>query len=157
MRSYLEYTTGSYKTWQAIRNKCENDAGGVCEICGDTSQKYGVKHSTECHEVWSYDEEIQIQKLEYLIALCVRCHKIVHLNQHKAIEEDWKSLLKDYEYLNNITAKQAKNYYDKSLSRQKRQSSIKFKIDLSFIQGPSNFDPHAKEFEEFLIKFKEKD
>lgn len=60
--------------WADIRRVCYRKANYRCERCGGV----GEQHPVECHEVWSYDSEHRIQKLERLIALCPMCHKSQH-------------------------------------------------------------------------------
>ena len=35
----------------------------------------------EAHEVWSYDDEKHIQKLEDVIAVCRACHEVIHIGR----------------------------------------------------------------------------
>lgn len=46
-----------------------------CAICGGR----GSKHPVECHEIWSYDDSILVQRLDGLIALCPSCHEVKHI------------------------------------------------------------------------------
>lgn len=32
----------------------------------------------ECHEVWDYDDDRKIQRLERRVALCPACHEVKH-------------------------------------------------------------------------------
>lgn len=62
------------KEWDFIRKHTYVDAGCRCEICNGV----GSRHPLECHEVWSYDTEKKIQKIEKLQALCPACHEVKH-------------------------------------------------------------------------------
>lgn len=66
-------------------NKCKafvrERSGDRCEVCGGRGQRWPV----ECHEVWDYDDEKGIQRLEGLIALCPRCHEVKHIGRAEAI------------------------------------------------------------------------
>lgn len=35
----------------------------------------------EAHEVWSYDDEKHIQKLEDIVAVCRACHEVIHIGR----------------------------------------------------------------------------
>lgn len=35
----------------------------------------------EAHEKWSYDEDLALQKLEDVLALCTACHQVVHISR----------------------------------------------------------------------------
>ena len=67
--------------WDKIRKKVYEKAGHVCEICGGVGSKYAVA----CHEIWEYDDENHIQKLDRMIALCPSCHNVKHLGRAKVI------------------------------------------------------------------------
>lgn len=62
----------SSKYWDAIRDKTLEEYGNKCAICGCTEGKL------HCHEVWKYDNENLIQKLERCIMLCNICHIVTH-------------------------------------------------------------------------------
>jgi len=60
--------------WDRLRRQVAADAGGRCEICGGRGPRWPV----ECHEVWAYDDEAKVQRLERLVALCPDCHEVKH-------------------------------------------------------------------------------
>lgn len=61
--------------WDIIRKKAYARAGGRCMICLSPEKRL------EAHEVWSYDEENAVQKLEGVIAVCRRCHAVIHIGR----------------------------------------------------------------------------
>lgn len=61
--------------WDKLRKECYKKANYKCEICG----KKGNRHPVECHEIWDYNDEEKIQRLEGLIALCPKCHEVKHI------------------------------------------------------------------------------
>lgn len=61
-------------TWDRLRRQVAAEAGQRCEICGGRGRRWPV----ECHEVWHYDDEAKVQRLERLIALCPACHEVKH-------------------------------------------------------------------------------
>lgn len=72
VRSYL---TKHY--WEKLSREVAEDGGERCEVC----RGRGRQHAVECHEVWLYDDERQVQKLLRLQALCPTCHGIKHLGR----------------------------------------------------------------------------
>lgn len=60
--------------WDRLRRQVAAEAGGRCEICGGRGRRWPV----ECHEVWHYDDDRHVQRLERLVALCPACHKVKH-------------------------------------------------------------------------------
>ena len=60
--------------WDRLRRAAYARAGGRCSVCGAAGR-------LEAHEVWSYDDERHIQKLEDVVALCHACHEVVHIGR----------------------------------------------------------------------------
>jgi len=83
--------------WDKLRTATYKKANHICEICGGKGTKWPV----ECHEIWHYDDNRRIQRLENLIALCPSCHEVKHIGlagvngrdhiakKHLAIVNDW--------------------------------------------------------------------
>jgi hypothetical protein len=57
-----------------LRRRVAAQTGNRCEICGGRGRRWPV----ECHEVWHYDDEVKVQRLERLAALCPACHEVKH-------------------------------------------------------------------------------
>lgn len=62
------------EVWDRIRRAAYARAGGRCCICGAAGR-------LEAHEVWSYDDNKHIQKLEDVIAVCPACHEVIHIGR----------------------------------------------------------------------------
>jgi len=62
------------KDWDVVRRDAYARAKGRCSICGRSAR-------LEAHEKWSYDEQLALQKLEDVVALCRNCHEIKHVNR----------------------------------------------------------------------------
>lgn len=60
--------------WSTVRQHVYREADYHCEVCGGQ----GKHHPVEAHEVWVYDDEEHIQRIEGIIALCPKCHQAVH-------------------------------------------------------------------------------
>lgn len=72
--------------WDTLRRGCYERAGHKCEICGGVSWRtYGGKRKkiVECHEIWSY--EGGVQRLEGLVALCSKCHRVKHIGRELSL------------------------------------------------------------------------
>jgi Domain of unknown function (DUF5710) len=95
-------------TWKILKKRTSHKAGYVCEVCGARGKTWPV----ECHEIWSYDDQLHIQKLQGLIALCPPCHEVKHMGfantqgrgeiamQHLAMVNHWTTQ-KTNEYVLN--------------------------------------------------------
>ena len=55
------------EAWDRLRRAAYARAGGRCRL--------------EAHEVWGYDDEKHIQKLENVIAVCPACHAVIHIGR----------------------------------------------------------------------------
>lgn len=59
--------------WDKIKKDAKNRSNGICSICGKKTDRL------DAHEVWSYDIEKGIQKLENVVAVCKDCHSVIHI------------------------------------------------------------------------------
>jgi hypothetical protein len=64
----------SKTVWDRLRRRVAADAGHRCAVCGGRGRRWPV----ECHEVWAYDDDAKVQRLERLVALCPACHEAKH-------------------------------------------------------------------------------
>jgi hypothetical protein len=62
-------------SWERLSGEVLDRAGGVCEICG-ASEPGQTMH---CDEVWRLDDQVRVQRLVGLIALCGDCHHVEHM------------------------------------------------------------------------------
>lgn len=114
--------------WDKIRKQVYLEAEYVCEICGGV----GPKHPVEAHEIWSYDDHNQIQKLVGMIALCPACHQVKHIgfaqSQGKG-EQAMQHLMK----VNELTRKKAEKYLTEAMQQWDERSQKKWKLDMTFL------------------------
>lgn len=67
--------------WDTMRRHAYKKAEYHCEVCGGR----GHLHPVEAHEVWRYDDELHVQTLERLVALCPDCHTAVHYGRAEVV------------------------------------------------------------------------
>lgn len=60
--------------WKTCQQFVYAKSGRRCEVCGGKGERWPV----ECHEMWEYDDDRQVQTLVGLIALCPTCHRCKH-------------------------------------------------------------------------------
>ena len=65
----------SPKEWDAVRFDAYARAQGRCMICNRSVRRL------EAHERWSYDEAACTQTLVDVVALCHRCHSVIHIGR----------------------------------------------------------------------------
>lgn len=61
--------------WDIVRKEAYSRANGRCMICKEKCSRL------EAHERWEYDEKNAIQKLSDVIAVCRRCHEVIHIGR----------------------------------------------------------------------------
>jgi len=61
--------------WDVVRKEAYARANGRCMICGAPSARL------EAHERWEYDEKTHTQKLANVVAICKRCHEVIHIGR----------------------------------------------------------------------------
>lgn len=65
--------------WDKIRKTVYEKANMKCQICNEGRQ------TLHAHEVWDFDEEKHIQKLEDIIGICEDCHNTIHYGRAQKI------------------------------------------------------------------------
>jgi len=157
VRSALQFLDGDWKSWKTIRDAQEAKSNGVCCICGCKSQDIiaDSKTATECHEVWSFNGNIQ--KLERLEPLCVQCHQIKHINRFSTDQDYTDKLLARYCELNDITMPLALEDLEKAKQWKINCKNLQYSLDMSLmneIYRPETFkglfDCHSPDFNYFV-------
>lgn len=123
--------------WDRLRKPVYNRAGSRCEICGGR----GPAHPVECHEIWQYDDEVSVQRLIGLIALCPACHSVKHLGRSHVKgrgDEAIDQLMK----VNRWSAAQADAYIELVLDVWKLRSRVPWQLDLSWLAEQGISTPH---------------
>lgn len=114
--------------WDKIRKQVYAKAKHVCQICGGV----GFRHPVECHEIWSYDDQNQIQKLEGMIALCPDCHRVKHFGfartQGKG-KQAFRHLIK----VNKLTNQKAEQYLQEVFEIWYQRSQKSWMLDISHL------------------------
>ncbi len=64
--------TLAQKDWDKLRRFCYERAKGKCEICGANTE------GLDAHEVWEFDKINKTQTLKNIIAICTKCHGVIH-------------------------------------------------------------------------------
>jgi Zn finger protein HypA/HybF involved in hydrogenase expression len=116
--------------WDSIRKKCYARAKFKCELCGDVGTNQGFKHPVECHEIWHYDDEKLIQKLNGLIALCPNCHSVKHIGLSQ-LKGRGEIAIQQLMKVNNMTREEAYSYIKKSFELWSKRSQFDWTLDIS--------------------------
>lgn len=119
----------SDKEWDILRKESYKKSNYKCEVCSGVGPKWPV----ECHEVWEYDEENNIQTLINLISLCDKCHQVKHIGlaEMQGYYEDAKKHLSK---INNMTLDEANDYITKCFAVWKKRSLKEWTINLDWLK-----------------------
>jgi hypothetical protein len=117
----------SPQEWDKVRKKSYEDYGHRCGICGASGR-------LNCHEIWAYDDQKHIQKLNGFIALCDLCHHVKHICLAGILANkgqlDFENLIRHFMAVNACTRKifdeHHKDAFEKWHSRSRYQWTVDF-------------------------------
>ena len=118
----------SKKDWDIIRKATYEKYNYCCGVCGKT----GLTRP-EAHEVFSYNIETKVQKLEKIISLDLKCHQCKHFGF-------WQMQGKETELLNHLmeinkwTLEEAKKYVEFCFKEWYDRGLIDWTLDLSLLE-----------------------
>lgn len=118
----------SKEQWDRLRKQTYRAANYKCEICGGKGDKWPV----ECHEVWEYNEETQVQKLVRLIALCPACHEVKHLGL-ASLNGRFKEAVSHLMNVNNWSVSKTQDYLDEVQEDYERRSELDWNLDIGIL------------------------
>ncbi len=121
--------------WDRLRKRQPQIAEYKCEICGESGRDQGWNWPVECHEVWSYNDVNQVQKLERLISLCPLCHKTKHMGRTLNVDGGNAAdvLIQRMAKLNGWTVEQAQQHVDDAFEQWEKRSHVAWTLDLSYL------------------------
>jgi len=123
--------------WDVIRKEAYAKAGHKCEICEETGLSQGYGHAVECHEIWHYDDDNLIQRLEGFIALCPECHLCKHPGLAAKKGQTYTVIAK-LAKVNKITPPEAVDYLVASFTKHRERSLRRYKLNIDFINPVLN-------------------
>lgn len=116
------------KQWDVIRKKVYSEANNHCEICGGQ----GTRHPVECHEIWTYDESTNVQKLDRFQALCTPCHGVKHMGLSE-VRGNGTRALKWFASINKIDYRIAQEIRNAVFEQWQQRSQLKWALDISLL------------------------
>lgn len=112
--------------WNRVRSGPLLRAGG-CEDCGS-------RDKIECHEIWTYDEDRGVQRLQALRAVCADCHETYHLGL-ASVRGRYSLALGRLMLINRLDRLELREFEDEIFDKFNRRSEIDWTLDLSIIAG----------------------
>lgn len=122
----------SKEEWDYIRKKCYKKANYKCEICGQTGKSQGFKHPVECHEIWDYNDDLKIQKLTGLIALCPHCHKVKHSGL-ALMQGETEIVINQLMEVNKMNPTEALEYLNKAFALWEYRNNFDWDLDITYL------------------------
>ena len=120
--------------WNMLRSSCYVRAQHKCEICGGV----GNKHPVECHEIWDYNDETQVQKLLGLIALCPPCHQVKHIGL-AAVRGFLPNACRHLGKVNQWPMELVEQYVGRQFQIHQIRSAFSWMIDLSWLHESEQY------------------
>jgi len=111
-----------------VKTKTYRAANYICEACGGR----GPNHPVECHERWTYIEDVHLQILERTVALCPACHEATHfgLARVKGRELEARQQLAR---VNGWSESQITSHVRLAMDDYQRRSSMKWHLDARWL------------------------
>jgi hypothetical protein len=117
----------SKQQWDILRNCVYSNAYNLCEICKDSGR-------LNCHEVWDYDDNLLIQKLDRMIALCTDCHSVKHIGLAN-LQGNGDRALNHFMKINKISKKEADKHISDAFKVWNIRSAKTWKLDISILES----------------------
>lgn len=111
--------------WDRLHNFIYARAGYMCECCQS-------KQNLEAHERWHFNEELRIQKLMRIIALCKQCHEVTHIGLAK-VRGRFDIALHHLMKVTKMTLEQANCHIDKAFAVWELRNQHEWSLDLSIL------------------------
>jgi 5-methylcytosine-specific restriction endonuclease McrA len=116
--------------WDLVRRAVYRQAGRRCEVCGGR----GPQHHVECHEVWVYDDQRHIQRLERMIALCPACHEVKHMG-HANVTGHGARARRHLAEVNGWSASETERYVERAFAVWQERSQHEWQLDISALDA----------------------
>jgi hypothetical protein len=115
------------EVWDRIRNEIITNHRRKCQICGETEGKMNL------HEIWKYDDERHVQRLEGFILLCTVCHHVKHIGLAGILASegklDYNEVMEHFCKVNNCSEKEFEMHVDRAFEVWRKRSQHQWKQD----------------------------
>lgn len=119
-------------SWDKLRKASYAKANHHCEICNGQGV-FGRGHPVESHEIWSYDENTNIQKLEGLTSLCPLCHRVKHFGL-SSLRGQGEQCKKHMQKVNEWSYSKTNQHISEAFSLHKKRSKKDWNLDISWLK-----------------------
>lgn len=98
----------------------------ACRCCGEERDRL------ELHEVWTFDDEKKIQRLDCLIPVCDLCHNVIHFGRASQLGLA-EQALEHLQRVNGLTKREAEKHVNEAYSMWMRRCAQKYDVDMSYL------------------------
>jgi hypothetical protein len=116
------------KDWVLLRHWVVDKHDHRCELCGGC----WPDRPLECHEVWRYEVETEVQRLVGLQALCQFCHQVKHAGL-AARQGKMGLVITHLAKVNGWPNRRAIKYKDVCFALVKAYDELNWTLDVSFV------------------------
>jgi hypothetical protein len=131
--------------WDMIRKRVYSESYNLCQICGGR----GRNHPVECHEIWSYQDSQNLQKLEGMIALCPACHLVKHMGL-AGIRGESEKAFHHFMKVNKLKRAEAEAEIEQAFQLWAARSKRKWTVDIYYLEtygiDPGKLIPPKNDF-----------
>jgi hypothetical protein len=121
--------------WDALRRQVYAASGYRCGICG-------AKGTLHCHEVWHYDDQTHIQRLEGFRALCTLCHHVKHIGLAGLLASqgklDYQAVVQHFLAVNGCSQAVFQQHYRAAFAEWRERSRVEWQTDLGDFTPPAS-------------------
>jgi predicted restriction endonuclease len=122
----------SRSQWDTIRKKVYAEYDHKCGICG-------AEKRLNCHEIWEYDDQMHVQKLVGLIALCDMCHHVKHMGHASILASEGKldleEVIKHFIRVNKCSSARFEKHKQQVFDQWHERSEYEWAVDLGEFAG----------------------
>lgn len=113
--------------WDEIRKRTYRKYKYRCGICG-------TRGRLNCHEIWEYDDQNQIQKLVGFIALCSLCHHVKHIGYAGILASqgklDYQKVVRHFMKVNGCNRDTYEKHIKNAFDQWNKRSQYDWYLDL---------------------------
>ena len=113
--------------WDKIRRDAYARARGKCTVCGRYTKRL------EAHETWSYNEELCLQKLEDVRALCHSCHEVKHIGRAQLLGRGMEAM-EHFMKVNECSQADFHGALQEANEWQRRTRNVEWTTDISWLK-----------------------
>ena len=114
--------------WDKLRKQVYAQYNYHCGICQTSNV------TLHCHEIWQYDDELHIQKLQGFIALCPMCHHCKHIGLAEILADqgklDFNQIIEHFMRVNQCSVEEYQAHSSQSWKTWRMRNNFQWTTEL---------------------------